>query len=129
VCDETFIRSNEEAQKMRTHVMTLISGIVIGLALLAATNGLQRTQESSAAGRAPIASETVSLPAATPEIGDVTMADKMDRMIDECLAMMKSMNAMMGMMGGDMSGMMGGEGMQGMEGMDEMPHAAATPGA
>lgn len=109
---------------MRTHIVTLIGGVLIGLALLTAINGLLPRESTAAAGGAPMAAQAVMLQAATPAADETEMAEKMERMMDQCLAMMEMMSAMMG---GDMSGMMGGEGMQGMAGMEDMPAAAATP--
>ncbi len=115
----------KETQDMRTHLMTLIAGVLVGMALLTTANGLLPGQASTAAaGGAAVDSQAVMRQAATPEAGDAEMAEKMERMMDQCLAMMEMMSMMMG---GDMSGMMGGEEMQGMEGMEDMPAAAATP--
>ena len=111
---------------MRTHLTLVIAGVLLGMTMLTAANGLLVGRSSLAAGNDPLVDQTVALQAVTPEAGNADMATKMEQMVDECLEMMKNMNAMMGMMGGDMAGMMGDEG---MAGMDEMPAAAATPGA
>jgi glutamate dehydrogenase/leucine dehydrogenase len=106
---------------MRTQ-MTMLLGVLLGMALVIATDGLRVIPDSlAAAGGAPVASQAIGLQAATPEAGDAEMTEKMERMIDECLTMMHNMNAMMGMMGGDMAGMMGEEGMQSMGGMQATP--------
>ena len=109
---------------MRTHMASLIGGVLIGLATVTATNGLLPQESTAAAGGVPMAGQAVLPQAATPAADDVAMADKMDRMMDQCLAMMEMMSAMMG---GDMAGMMSGEGMEGMAVMADMPQAAGTP--
>lgn len=111
---------------MRTHIAVLIVGVLLGFATLTATNGLAAQEPTVASGRVQIADQAATMHVATPTATDTEteMAEKMERMMDQCLAMMEMMSMMMG---GDMSGMMGGEEMQGMEGMEDMPAAAATP--
>ena len=110
---------------MRTQVMTLIAGVLMGMVTLTAMNGVLGAQDSTAAaGRGQTTQQAAMMHVATPAAGDDGMVEKMERMMDHCLAMMEMMSMMMG---GDMSGMMGGEGMHGMEGMEDMPAAAATP--
>ncbi len=105
--------------------LTVFIGVLLGFALLAATSGQLIAQESTPeTASAGMGDEAAMMQGTTPEAGSAEMAEKMDRMMDQCLAMMEMMSMMMG---GDMSGMMGGEGMQGMEGMEDMPAAAATP--
>lgn len=104
---------------MKSQVISVVGGVLLGVATLTATNGLLAAQEAT-----PPTDQTTMMQMGTPTATDAEMAAKMDQMMDQCLAMMKMMNSMMGMMGGE-----GMEGMQGMEGMEEMPQAAATPGA
>lgn len=105
---------------MKNQAITLVGAVLIGLAILATANSL-RFQEAIAAGSATMADQAVLSQAATPTADEAEMVGKMERMMDQCLAMMEMMG---GMMGGDISSMMGGEGMAGME---DMPQAAATP--
>ena len=93
---------------MRNRVTVVIGGALVGLALLTATAGLLSAQEpDAAAAGTPMADHGAMMPGADTE--------KMEQMMDQCLAMMEMMSMMMGMMGGDMSGMEG------------MPAAASTP--
>ncbi len=113
----------KEAEAMRTYVTVLLAGVLIGMATLSAMNGVLGVQESTAAaGRAQMTDQAATLHVATPAATDAEMVEKMDRMMDQCLAMMEMMSMMMG---GDMAGMMGGEGMHGME---DTPTASPTPG-
>jgi hypothetical protein len=93
---------------MKKQIATLVGGLLIGLATLAATNGLLAAQVSTpTAASAAVSKEATMRQMETPVAMDAAMA----AMMDEFPAMMQMMRAMMG---GDMAGMMGGEEMPGM---------------
>ncbi len=101
-----------------------IGGVLVGLLVLALTTGSLFAQEPTATpGGTATPDHMATTSAATPEAADPQTAGQMERMMEQCLAMMEMMSMMMG---GDMAGTMEGQDMQGM--MD-MPTPAATPGA
>lgn len=96
---------------MIKQIVTLIVGVLIGIAMLTGTSGLLAAQEST-----PAADEPMMMDMATPGAMDADMTANMQQMMDQCTAMMEMMSMMMG---GDMAGMMGDAGRQGMMGTPE----------
>ncbi|MBI3979685.1 MAG: hypothetical protein HY331_16005 [Chloroflexi bacterium] len=113
---------------MTTRTKAAIGGVLIGLALLALAAGplFAQTPEPTAtptpAPGAPITHEQMNqmMDAMHGEGASKRMHEAMgpdaDKLMDQCVATMGTMQNMQGMMGG-MSGMMGGQNGQSMQGM------------
>lgn len=99
--------------------LTALVGVLLALAMMAATSGSLHAQQST-----PETAEVAMGDDAAMMQGDTEMTAQMTQMMEQCQQMMQMMSMMMGMMGGeDMEGM---QGMAGMEGMEDAP-ASATP--